>query len=176
MLEIIRKKNYELFTFPPFIEYIKNLEQENFVLLSDKEEYDWRELIFQNEKEFLKILIFTNEDEEWFSIYKYHQKHYSYMKTEFMLYTEHGIEIFKPACNQVILYAAYKVEGNYAKLVTSGWRHKRIIAKEDLGRIIVPGMNLQELTMRAENIKLNFYERLDEDNGEVRELKLSYDE
>lgn len=42
MLETIMNKKYEMLNFQPFIEYVKKLEQENFVLLSDKEEYSFR--------------------------------------------------------------------------------------------------------------------------------------
>lgn len=189
MIDIISNKKYELLGFIPFMEYLKKLEQENFSLLSDTEEYEWRELIFQNDVEFLEILIFTDSEKEWISIYKFQEKHYKYMKIEFYLYNKREIEFYKPKYNRVIKFASYSLEGNYAKLITSGfgyqnneyiinsgWRHKRKIKIEDLRKIIISDMNLQELIMRAENNNLIFYENIDEKDGEVQKLKLTYDE
>lgn len=189
MIDVIMSKKYELLEFTPFIEYIKQLEQENFELLSDNEEYGWRELIFSNEKEFLEILIFTDLEKECISIYKFKEKHYNYSQTEFHFYTKKGEKFYKPKCNRVIKFAEYFIEEEYAKLITSGfeyqdneyiistgWRHKRKIEKEELNKIIISGMNLQELTMRTEKQNLEFYECIDEEKGEVRKLKLSYDE
>lgn len=194
MLEIIKKKEYELLTFPPFIEYIEKLEKENFVLLKDIADRDWRrEIIFKNEKEFLKILILLQETDESCQISKYKEKYYKYMQTCFNLYTKDGIEVFKPVYSREIRHASYTIDGEYAKTLTSGFGYngneyvvdsgrirKRKIAKEDLEKIITCGMNLQELTLRVEKLRaekmLDFYECINEDKGEVRKLKLSYDE
>lgn len=137
----------------------------------------------------MKILIFTDSEKEWISIYKYKEKHYSYMQTEFHLYNEKGIKLYEPTYNRVIKYAAYLIEGDYAKLIisgfgynnneyviNSGWRHKRKIKKEDLSKFIISSMNLQELIMRAKDKNITFYESIDEKDGDVQRLKLSYDE
>lgn len=189
MLDIIRNKKYEMLTFLPFIEYLKKLEQENFVLLNDNKKHDWGELLFQNDVEFLKILIFTDSEKEWFSIYKFKEQDYNYMKTEFILYNEKGVKFYQPEYNRIIKYASYTIEGEYIKLITSGfgyhdneydansgWRKKRKIEATDLSKIYTCGMNLQELTIRAEEANLDFYEAIDEKNGEVKKLKLTYDE
>lgn len=189
MIDVIFNKEYELAEFPSFIDYLTKLGQENFLLLSDKEEYGWREIIFQNEEEFLEILIYTDEEKEWISIYKFKEKHYKYMQTEFFLYNKRGMECLKPEHNRVIKYASYSVEGEYAKLITSafgyhdneydinsGWRHKRKIKLEDLNKIDSCGMNFQELIMRANMKNLTFYENINEKDGEVQKLKLSYEE
>ena len=186
MLETISNKDYKVLEFIPFIEYVKSLEMLENKLLKDEEQYGWRELIYQFNDYFIKILIFKDNEKEWICFYKYKEERWNFEQIDFMLYTDSYHEDDSLEYNNVIKYSAHIDDDKFSKLVTSaftykdneylcGWRQKRKIDIEDLQKIIIWGMNLTELTMRAEDKLLDFYEAITLYEDEVPKLILGYD-
>lgn len=193
MLESIRKRKYKVLEFLPFVDYVKNFDNIEKVLIKEESKAyrnnsSCLKLIYKLNDEYIKILIYKDKEKEWASFYKYREERWNYEQIEFLLDTEgyrleDGIEY-----NNVIKYSAHLDDENYSKIVNStftykdneylcGWREKRKIDINDLPKVVLGmGMNLTELVMRAEKAFLDFYEAITLKEGEVPKLVLGYDE
>ena len=186
MLETISSKNYKVLEFILFVEYVQSLELVAKQLLKDEEKNGLRELIYKFEDYFMKILILKDKEKEWVCFYKYKEERFNFEQIDFMLYTDSYHEDGILKYNNVIYYSAHFDDDKFSRLVTSGytykdneylcgWREKRKIDIEDLSKIITWGMNLTELTSRAEKNYLDFYEAISLKDDEVPKLILGYD-
>lgn len=186
MLETISNKDYKILEFIPFVEHVKSLEMFENKLLKDEEKNGWHNLIYQFKDYFIKIIILKDKEKEWICFYKYKEERWNFEQIDFMLYTDSYHEDDSLEYNNVIKYSAHIDDDKFSRLVTSGytykdneylcgWREKRKIDIEDLSKIITWGMNLTELTSRAEKNYLDFYEAISLKDDEVPKLILGYD-
>ncbi len=187
MLNLLRKSNYKTLAFQPFLDYITFLEEQGYEFVSESEEYGWSDYRAECQEHSLEILSFKDEEKEWISIYKTRNEIERFEQIEFMSFNEKYRRINpKQKYNHVIKYAGHFEDEEFARIVCSGysyednillggWRKLRKFAVQELDKVMYSKtMNLQELTMMADEKINEFYEVIDLKDDEVKELKLGY--
>lgn len=187
MIQLLKKHNYDILKFQPFIDYMAFLKKQRYVFISKEEEYEWIEYIAKLMDHKLKILSMKDKEKEWISFYKIRNEDEYFEQVEFMLFNENYMKFYgKKECNHIIKYSAHFEDEEFTRMVCSnylykdntllkGWRELRKFAVEDLDKVMYSkSMNLTELVFWADKKIFEFYEVKTLKGDEVKELKLEY--
>lgn len=187
MIELLKKQNYDILKFQPFIDYIAFLETQGYEFVSEKEEYDWVEYLAKGKNHELKILSMKDKKKEWVTIYKTKNENERFEQVEFMFFNENYMKICgEQDYNYIVQYAAHFEDDEFTRMVCSaykyknnnllnGWRELRKFDVQDLNEVMYSKMmNLTELILWADKKIFEFYEVITLKGEEVKELKLEY--